>query len=103
MRKKKEIEIFGITENWKRSYEITDRPRHLKMLVREYNDRFGTDDEHEYYIISGSFGYRLTQDKEEIMNSIKKEERLARIRFRQASRRRKKVEDFFTDNGRLPL
>ena len=96
-------EVFGITTEWRTSDQITDHPRALKMQVRHYNDRFGEDEEHQYYIISGSYGYKLTQDKEEIMHSIEKEERLAKIRFKQAKTRRKNAEDFFTKNTRLPL
>ena len=55
------------------------------------------------YIISGSKGYRLTTDKDEVMQSIEKEERLAKIRFKQAHRRRRRAENFFTKNERLPI
>lgn len=103
MRKKKLKPVFGITEEWKFAREITDRPRTLKAQVRAYNDRFGLDEDHQTYIVSGSFGYKQTVDKDEIMKSIEKEERLARIRHRQASRRRKKAYDFFSKNERLPI
>ena len=97
-------EVFGITTaEWRTASMITDQPRALKMQVREFNDHFGEDDEHQYYIVSGSFGYRLTTDKDEIMASIEKEERLAKIRFKQASDRRKHVEEYFTRNTRLPI
>ena len=104
MRKKKKFEpVFGITEEWKFAREITDHPRTLKAQVRAYNDCFGLDEDHQTYIISGSYGYRQTTDKEEIMRSIEKEERLAKIRHRQASRRKKKALDFFSSNMRLPV
>ena len=97
------MEVFGITEEWRTSNEITDQPRALKKMVREYNNNFGKDKDHQWYIISGSNGYRLTQDKEEIMASIAKEERLAKIRFRQMRRRLKRAEDYFSKNERLPI
>ena len=95
--------VYGITEEWKTANLLTDQPRQLKALVRRYNNLFGTDAEHQTYIISGSYGYKQTTDKEEIMESIKKEERLARIRFHQASMRKKKVLEFFSENERLPI
>ena len=95
------MEVFGITEKWQTASKITSNPRTLKAKVREYNNLFGTDDNHRYYIISGSWGYRLTTDKQEILASIDKEERLAKIRFKQMSRRRKKVYDYFSTNERF--
>ena len=83
--------------------EITTEPRKLKKQVREWNNEFGKDETHNVYIISGSKGYRLTQDKDEVMQSIAKEERLAKIRFKQAKLRRKQAQDFFTKNERLPI
>jgi hypothetical protein len=102
-RRKKPV-IFGITtDEWKKASEITLDPRGLKKLVREYNDSFGIDSVHQYYIISGSYGYKLTRDKDEIMASIAREERLAKIRFKQAKDRRKHAEEFFSRNTRLPI
>jgi hypothetical protein len=99
-----EREVFGIVKSrWKTAAEITCKPRTLKARVRAFNDKFGTDEEHNIYIISGNLGYRLTNDKQEILDSIAHEEKLAKIRFRQASRRKKKAYDFFTDNERLPI
>ncbi len=104
MRKKEKFAPkFGITGEWKTAAHITNNPRALKMQVRNYNDHFGEDSEHDTYIVSGSFGYRQTIDETEIMRSIEKEERLAKIRHRQASRRRKRAQDFFSKNERLPL
>ena len=104
MRKKEKFApTFGITGEWKTAAQITNNPRALKALVRQYNDAFGTDSEHMTYIVSGSFGYKQTVDHDEVMKSIEREERLARIRHRQASRRRKKAQDFFSKNERLPL
>lgn len=96
-------DVFGITEEWQTADLITLRPRALKKQVREYNNEFGKDKEHQYYIISGSKGYRLTQDKGEIMASIAKEERLAKIRFKQMRRRLKRAEEYFSKNERLPI
>lgn len=97
------MKVFGIGTEWKTALEITDNPRELKRKVRAFNNEFGKDDKHQVYIISGSHGYRLTSDRDEVMESIEKEERLARIRFKQANRRRKRAEDFFTKNERLPI
>lgn len=103
-RRKPEREVFGIVESrWKKSSEITTQPRMLKYKVREFNNGFGEDAEHDVYIISGAYGYRLTKDKDEIMRSIEHEKKLAKIRFKQANNRWKKAEDFFTANERLPL
>lgn len=102
-RRKPLTPVFGITENWQTASVLTEHPRQLKALVRKYNDRFGTDAEHQTYIVSGSWGYKQTTDKDEIMESIKKEERLARTRFHQASMRKKKVQEFFSMNERLPI
>ena len=95
--------VFGITSEWKVASEITSDPRGLKFKVREHNNHFGEDEDHQYYIVSGSYGYRLTQDKDEIMGSISKEYALANIRFGQASRRKKHAEDYFSKNERLPI
>ena len=98
-----EKRVFGITDQWHTALEITTDPRKLKKQVREWNNEFGKDDTHDVYIISGSKGYRLTKDKDEVMQSIAKEERLAKIRFKQAHRRRRRAQDFFTKNERLPI
>ena len=98
------MEVFGITDKrWKTALEITDDPRGLKRKVRAFNNQFGEDNEHQVYIISGSCGYKLTNDRDEVMQSIEKEKRLAQIRFKQANRRKKRAEDFFSNNERLPL
>lgn len=99
----KQKRIFGITDQWQTALEITTEPRKLKKQVREWNNEFGKGEDHSVYIISGSKGYRLTTDKDEVMQSIAKEERLIRIRSKQARRRRKQAEDFFSKNERLPL
>ena len=99
----KQKRIFGITDQWQTALEITTEPRKLKKQVREWNNEFGKDEDHNVYIISGSKGYRLTTDKDEVMQSIAKEERLIRIRSKQARRRRKQAEDFFSKNERLPI
>lgn len=102
-RKKDEPNVFGITKEWKTSSEITTDPRGLKFKVREYNNHFGEDEDHQYYIVSGSYGYRLTQDRLEISDSINKEYVLAHTRLGQAAQRRKCAEDFFSKNERLPI
>ena len=96
-------EVFGITERWQTALTITENPRGLKKKVREWNNDFGKDETHNVYIISGSKGYRFTTNKDEIMQSIEKEERLARVHFKQASRRKRRARDFFSKNVRLPL
>lgn len=98
-----ERSVFGITDRWQTAITLTENTRGLKKLVREWNNSFGEDENHNVYIISGSKGYRLTRDMTEIMQSIEKEERLARIRFSQAHKRRKRARDFFSKNERLPL
>lgn len=95
--------VFGITYYWQTAAEITDNPRGLKMLVRDWNNKFGEDGEHNVYIISGRKGYRLTREKDEIMESIGKEGSLIKIRQKQFSNRRKRALDFFSNNERLPL
>ncbi len=104
MRKKKKFEpVFGITEEWKFAREITDHPRTLKASVRQYNDLFGSDKNHQTFIISGSKGYKQTNDKQLILDYLEREERIMRIKRKQTSRRRKRVQDFFSQNERLPL
>lgn len=98
-----ERSVFGITDRWQTALTITENPRGLKKKVREWNNDFGKDEIHNVYIISGSKGYRFTTNKDEIMQSIEKEERLARIRFSQAHRRRNRAREFFSKNERLPL
>ena len=95
--------VFGITPCWQTALTITENPRGLKKKVREWNNEFGKDENHDVYIISGSKGYRLTTDKDEIMQSIEKEERLAKIRFKQAGRRKRRAREFFSKNERLPI
>lgn len=99
----KQRKVFGISYEWQTAPEITSEPRKLKYLVREWNNAFGKDEDHNVYIISGSKGYRLTTDKDEVMQSIAKEERLVKTRAKQARKRRKQAEDFFTKNERLPI
>ena len=95
--------VFGITEEWQNIKDITTDPRGLKRIVRDYNNHFGDDEEHQYYIVSGVKGYRLTQDEDEIIRSVRKEFDNANTRFEQARKRNGKVRDVFSKNGRLPI
>lgn len=98
-----ERSVFGITDRWQTAITLTEDPRGLKKKVREWNNSFGEDEHHNVYIISGRKGYRLTRDKDEIMESIGKEGSLIKIRQKQFSNRRKRALDFFSKNERLPL
>lgn len=102
-RRKQKPNVFGITEEWQTAKDITTDPRGLKRMVRDYNNHFGDDEEHQFYVVSGSKGYRLTQDKDEILKSVGKEFAYANIRFKQAKLRDNRVREVFSKNGRLPI
>ena len=97
-------DVFGITEGrWTFASEITDQPRALKALVRNFNNHFGEDEKHTYYILSGSKGYRLTKDRHEIFEAIGREERITKTRWRQAYCRKRAAIQYFSTDERLSV
>ena len=72
------MEIFGITDSRYRTARqlgVSD-PRALKRLVQEHNLNYGTpgDETAKWYILSGSYGYKLTNDFDEIEDDISRRE-----------------------------
>ena len=60
----KNITFHGIvTYEWRHARDLDLEPREIRRAVSEFNDKFGTDRNHRYYIISGQKGYKLTKKK----------------------------------------
>lgn len=67
----KNITYHGIvTYEWRHARDLDLEPRQIRRAVSEFNDKFGTDRNHRYYIISGQKGYKLTKNKKEIAKAI---------------------------------
>ena len=67
----KNITFHGIvTYEWRHARDLDLEPREIRRAVSQFNDKFGTDREHRYYIISGQNGYKLTKSKKEIALAI---------------------------------
>ena len=67
----KNITFHGIvTYEWRHARDLDLEPREIRRAVSQFNDKFGTDSEHRYYIISGQNGYKLTKSKKEIALAI---------------------------------
>ena len=67
----KNITFHGIVAyEWRHARDLDLEPRQIRRAVSEFNDKFGTDRDHRYYIISGQNGYKLTKNKKEIALAI---------------------------------
>ena len=98
------MQILGITDKrWKCAEEITQNPRALKRKVQEFNNHFGEDAEHTMYIVSGSNGYKLSNDKDEIMQAIGRDINFAKDRMDRAKDRMANARKYFSKNLRLPI
>ena len=67
----KNITYHGIvTYEWRHARDLDLEPRQIRRVVSEFNDKFGTDRNHRYYIVSCQKGYKLTKNKREIAKAI---------------------------------
>ena len=87
---KGKITFHGIvTYEWRHARDLDLEPREIRRVVSQFNDKFGTDNNHRYYIISGQQGYRLTRNKKEIEKAIERAEKLVREDMKRISTRRR--------------
>lgn len=70
--------------------------RSMRHRVSEFNDLYGSDENHRYYIISGMNGYMLTRNLKEIRKQIEHDEAIAKRRIGVISDRKKNLERFET-------
>ena len=91
----KRIEFHGIRVNeWTPAKECELAPRQLREAVTKFNDRFGMDNNHRYYIISSVSGYKLTRDLKEIRSAIEHDERIARRQINRIRKRKSNLENY---------
>lgn len=90
----KRIEFHGIHVNeWTPAKDCDLAPRTLRAAVSDFNDHFGLDEKHRYYIISGVGGYMLTRDLKEIRKHIERDERMARRQMKRIGKRKGNLEN----------
>ena len=84
----KRIEFFGIRVNeWTLARDCELEPRQMRHAVSAFNDAFGIDENHKYYILSGNRGYMLTQDLRKIRKAIERDQGIAVDRINQLRNR----------------
>ena len=89
----KRIEYHGIRVNeWTHARDCDLEPRQMRAAVSAFNDRFGTDDKHKYYILSGKAGYMLTKDMKKIREAIERDHAIAVVRMGQIGNRKRNLE-----------
>lgn len=87
------LNYFGIIPNeWTSAKDCELEARAMRHKVSEFNDLYGTDENHKYYIVSSMSGYKLTRNLKEIREAIERDERLAKKRFGTISRRKRMLE-----------
>lgn len=76
------MEFFGIKAGeWTPAADTELDSRTIRRMVSEFNDTFGMDDKHKYYILSSMAGYRLTCNLKEIRAAIEHDEKIARAQL----------------------
>lgn len=91
------LNYFGIKcDEWIPAKECDLKPREMRKKVSEFNDLYGIDNNHIYYIVSGRYGYKLTRNLKEIRDQIEHDERLAKKELFVVLKRRRKLERFET-------
>ena len=86
------IEFHGIRVNqWKPTRDCDLEPRRMREAVAMFNDNFGIDENHKYYIIASNKGYMLTGDLKKIRASIEHDHKIARDRLIQVNKRKKRL------------
>ena len=89
----KRMEFFGIRVNeWTLARDCELDPRQMRHEVSAFNDAFGTDENHKYYILSGQQGYMLTKDLRKIREQIKRDQAIAAGRMAQIRKRMNRLE-----------
>ena len=87
------LKYYGIRVNeWTPARMCELNAREMRRKVTEFNDRYGIDANHTYYIVSGMHGYKLTRNLKEIRAQIEHDERLAKRELETVSNRRKNLE-----------
>ena len=59
-----------VSGRWKNASDLHVPARIVRYKVSDFNNRFGTDEKHSDYILSGQKGYRMTKDLDEIQEAI---------------------------------
>ena len=89
------LKYYGIkVGEWTPARDCELNARAMRFRVTEFNDAYGTDDNHKYYIVSGMAGYKLTRNLKEIRKQIEHDERLAKGRLKVFSERKRRLERF---------
>lgn len=88
----RKMTVYGIsTRKWTHADELPYPDRTLRKLVKNWNDQFGKDEEHQYYILSGVDGYKLSDDPVDITLAIDEDIRKARMALARLHKRRKRL------------
>ena len=85
----KKLSFHGITQNWTLAEWCDCSPRMLRAYVQAFNDKFGSDKNHSFYIVSSSKGYKLTRNRKEIAEAIERDEAIARRRMARIQKRKR--------------
>ena len=85
----KKLSFHGITQNWTLAEWCDCSPRMLRAYVQAFNDKFGSDKNHSFYIVSSSKGYKLTRNRKEITEAIEHDEAIARRRMARIRKRKR--------------
>ncbi len=88
------MEFHGIkVGEWTPASETDLTARAIRLEVSKFNDDFGMDDKHKFYIVSGMQGYKLTKDLKEIRAAIEHDEKMARRQIRKIGKRKSNLEN----------
>lgn len=83
--------VLGVTDSWQTTSELGFRSyndaRIFRQKVQDYNNHFGVDGQNTY-ILSGSKGYRLTDDLKEIGEAISRDFRITGAKWAEIQARR---------------
>ena len=89
----REKAFFGIRKGtWIHAYALLVSPREIRHHVSRFNNSFGTDNDHQDYIVSGRRGYRMTDDLDEIEEAIDRDLAMASKRLKEIKKRKKNLE-----------
>lgn len=88
------LTYYGIGTDWKPARKCELEPRAMRRVVTQFNDSYGIDNNHVYYIVSGMKGYKLTRNLKEIREQIEHDEDLAKRELETVLKRRRKLERF---------
>ena len=89
------LNYFGIKiGEWTPAKDCELDARSMRHRVTEFNDLYGSDDNHKYYIVSSMAGYKLTRNLKEIREQIAHDESLAKKKLATIANRRHNLERF---------